>query len=65
MTRNTEFWESKLPVSELNGKARGMEKQGAHINYSIFKGGNHMYTWSFACHIDALRNWLFRQKNRG
>ena len=65
VARNTEFWDSKLPVSELNGKAREMEKQGAHINYSVFKGGNHMYTWSFAYNIDALRDWLFRQKNRG
>ena len=26
------------------------------------EGGNHMYTWSFAYNIDAIREWLFAQK---
>ena len=27
-----------------------------------FADGNHMYTWSFAYNIDAIREWLFAQK---
>ena len=39
-----------------------MAAQGRHINYSVFAGGNHMYTWSFAYNIGALRDWLFEQR---
>ena len=31
-------------------------------NDTVFEGGNHMYTWSFAYNIDAIRAWLFAQK---
>ena len=27
----------------------------------VFKGGNHMYTWSFAYSFDAIKEWLFAQ----
>ena len=39
-----------------------MAAQGRHINYSVFAGGNHMYTWSFAYNIGALSDWLFEQR---
>ena len=39
-------------------------KKNANINYTVFKGGNHMYTWSFAYNIDAIREWLFSKKNK-
>lgn len=60
---NETFWDSKASVAELNKKVRQLEKQRANINYTVFAGGNHMYTWSFAYNISALRDWLFRQKN--
>ena len=62
VARNENFWNSKESVAELNKKIHGLEKQKANINYTVFAGGNHMYTWSFAYNIDALHDWLFRQK---
>lgn len=63
VSTNSDFWDSKLPVTELNKKIKTMECQRANINYTVFAGGNHMYTWSFAYNISALRDWLFKQKN--
>ena len=62
VARNKNFWNSKLPVSELNKQVKNLERQHANINYTVFAGGNHMYTWSFAYNISALRDWLFKQK---
>ena len=62
VARNSDFWNSKAPVSEINKNIKSLEKQNANINYTVFAGGNHMYTWSFAYNIDALQDWLFKQK---
>lgn len=50
------------PVAELDEQVRELAAQGKKINYTVFAGGNHMYTWSFAYGIDAIRDWLFAQK---
>lgn len=55
------FLNSKAPLVELNNQLKALEAKGADINYSVFAGGNHMYTWSFAYDLDALRDWLFKQ----
>ena len=60
--RNEPFWDSKAPMEEINAKVTEMEEQNSPINYSVFKGGNHMYTWSFAYNIEAIRDWMFKQK---
>lgn len=39
-----------------------MEEQESPINYTVFREGNHMYTWTFAYDIDGIRDWLFEQK---
>ena len=62
VARNENFWNSKAAISELNKQVKNLERQHANINYTVFAGGNHMYTWSFAYNIDALRDWLFKQK---
>lgn len=62
VARNQPFWDSKAPLETINKAVRGMAAQGRHINYSVFAGGNHMYTWSFAYNIGALRDWLFEQR---
>lgn len=62
VAQNTEFWDSKAPVAELDQKVKELTAQGSKINYTVFAGGNHMYTWSFAYNIDAIRDWLFAQK---
>ena len=62
--QNTDFWDSKASVENLNKQVKNMIKKNpnANINYTVFKGGNHMYTWSFAYNIDAIREWLFSKK---
>lgn len=62
VARNETFWDSKAPISELNKQVKKLARQHANINYTVFAGGNHMYTWSFAYNISALREWLFKQK---
>lgn len=56
------WWNSKAPVAELDKQVRNLAAQGKKINYTVFANGNHMYTWSFAYGIDAIRDWLFAQK---
>ena len=56
------FLDSKAPLVELNKELKALEAKGADINYSVFAGGNHMYTWSFAYDLETLRDWLFNQK---
>lgn len=56
------MWDSKAGINYLNDEARKMAAQGKHINFSVFQGGNHMYTWSVAYNIDAIRQWIFQQK---
>lgn len=60
VARNENFWDSKAAVSELNRNVKEIERQKANINYTVFAGGNHMYTWSFAYNIGELREWLFK-----
>lgn len=62
VARNDPFWDSKAPAREIEADIKAKERQGAAINYSVFRGGNHMYTWSFAYDIEGLRDWLFRQR---
>lgn len=63
--RNSVFWDSHADMEEINAKARDMAAAGYPINYTVFAGGNHMYTWSFAYDIEAIREWLFRQTKDG
>lgn len=62
--RNATFWDSKASVTELNKQVKSMIKSNpkANINYTVFKDGNHMYTWSFAYNIDSIREWMFSKK---
>lgn len=60
--RNEEFWDSHISLAEINAKAQKMAEAEAPIKYSVFAGGNHMYTWSFAYDIEAVRDWLFAQR---
>lgn len=48
VARNEPFWDSKAPAREIEADIKAKERQGATINYSVFRGGNHMYIWSFA-----------------
>ena len=59
---NSTFWDSKASIAELDAQVKNLANQDANINYTVFKGGNHMYTWSFAYNIDAIRDWIFSKK---
>jgi len=46
----------------FNALVKATEEQNARINYSVFEGGSHMYTWSVAYTIEGIRDWLtFKQ----
>lgn len=62
VARNEKFFDSKESVADLNKKIKKFSQQNANINYTVFSGGNHMYTWSFAYNISEIKNWLFKQK---
>ena len=61
----SKFLDSKSSVTELDAQVKKLASQRANINYTVFAGGNHMYTWSFAYNIDAIRDWIFSKKNLG
>lgn len=61
VARNETLWDSTLPVGTLNDKIEQLLRPNTHIYYTVFKGGNHMYTWSFAYSFDAIKEWLFAQ----
>ncbi|MBQ7496278.1 MAG: SEL1-like repeat protein [Selenomonas sp.] len=63
VARNEDFWDSKASLESIDAEVEKMAAQGRRINYSVFAGGNHMYTWSFAYNIEAIRDWLFQQRN--
>ena len=62
VARNKEFWNRNADMAEINAKVKDLANGGAPINYTVFAGGNHMYTWSFAYDIEAIRDWLFEQR---
>ncbi|TYZ29404.1 SEL1-like repeat protein [Selenomonas caprae] len=65
VARNKTFWDSHANMTESNATVKDMTAANAPINYSVFAGGNHMYTWSFAYDIEAIRDWLFQQRKDG
>ncbi len=58
----SDLWDSKSTPEEFDALVKKTENQHANINYSVFQGGNHMYTWSVAYTIEGIRDWLFAQK---
>lgn len=55
------MWESKSTPEEFARLAAATLAQGHKINYTVFQGGSHQYTWSVAYDIEPLRSWLFAQ----
>lgn len=54
-------WNAEASTSELQSDVDKMLDQDADVNYTMFKGGNHTYTWQYAYTIDGIREWLFKQ----
>ncbi len=63
VAENETYWDSTLPPEELSAMAKALADKGAHINYTVFKGGSHNYTWTFAYNIAFIRDWLFSHVN--
>ncbi|WP_295787696.1 hypothetical protein [uncultured Veillonella sp.] len=61
----SDMWDSYSTASEFDTLVKATEAQQAPINYTVFKGGNHMYTWSVAYTIEGIRDWLFSQTRSG
>lgn len=60
---NETYWDSTLPPETLSGMAKELAAKGAKINYTVFAGGSHNYTWTFAYNIEYIRDWLFSHVN--
>ena len=58
----SDMWDSHSDAAGFDAYVKAMEAQKAKINYAVFQGGNHMYTWSVAYNIEGIRDWLFAQK---
>jgi predicted peptidase/glyoxylase-like metal-dependent hydrolase (beta-lactamase superfamily II) len=63
VVENDSMWDSTLPSAALSQMAEQLAAQGGTINYTVFQGGNHMYTWSFAYDIPYIRDWVFSKTN--
>lgn len=57
----SEMWDSTSSPEQLDELTAQMEAQNCKINYTVFEGGNHTYTWSIAYNIEGIRDWLFSQ----
>ncbi len=55
------MWNSYSTPEQFDVLVNDMKAQKANINYSVFEGGSHMYTWSVAYSIEGIRDWLFSQ----
>ncbi|MDY3917969.1 MAG: hypothetical protein SOZ59_03060 [Candidatus Limivivens sp.] len=57
----SEMWDSTSTAEQFDELVEQMEAQGCRINYTVFEGGSHTYTWSVAYSIEGIRDWLFAQ----
>ncbi|MGN0657209.1 MAG: prolyl oligopeptidase family serine peptidase [Ruminiclostridium sp.] len=57
----SDMWDSTASPEQLDKLVAQTESQGCKINYTVFEGGNHTYTWTVAYNIEGLRDWLFAQ----
>ncbi len=54
-------WNAEAEPSELANNVEQMLSKNASVNYSVFDGGSHTYTWQYAYSIEGVREWLFKQ----
>ena len=62
VANNDVLWDFTASLQDIDKKANELIRQGANINYSVFAGGNHNYTWTFAYDIEAIRDWMFQMR---
>ncbi len=54
-------WLADTSAESLQKDVEALLNKHAEINYTIFKGGSHRYTWIYAYSISGIRDWLFEQ----
>ncbi|MBA4709074.1 alpha/beta hydrolase-fold protein [Aquitalea aquatica] len=54
-------WSAEDSADSLNQSVASMLARKATINYTVFKGGDHRYTWQHAYSIAGIRDWLLAQ----
>ena len=54
-------WNAQAEPAVLANQVKQMLSQNASVNYTVFEGGSHTYTWQYAYSIDGIRDWLFTQ----
>lgn len=59
------LWNSHATAAEFSHLVQDVERQDANINYTVFKAGNHMYTWTIAYNIEGIRDWIYLQTLNG
>lgn len=57
----SDMWDSTSTEEQFAKLVKQMEDQNCKINYTVFEGGSHTYTWSVAYNIEGIRDWLFDQ----
>lgn len=57
----SDMWDSTSTAEQFDELVKQMEDQNCKINYTVFEGGSHTYTWSVAYNIEGIRDWLFAQ----
>lgn len=62
MAEDGTFLDTKGPWDDLEAKAKALKDTGYPMHFTVFKDGNHMYTWSVAYNLETVRDWLFEQK---
>lgn len=55
------IWYAEADKETLQRNVEEMLNQNASVNYTVFKGGSHRYTWQYAYSIEGIRDWLFKQ----
>jgi predicted peptidase len=54
-------WDSTVSGAEFDKYIAEMLAGESQINYTVFEGGSHTYTWQIAYTIEGIRDWLFKQ----
>ena len=47
---------------EVNKEVQSKIENGYNIYYTVYKNGNHRYTWQHAYNMKPAMEWLFKQK---
>ena len=55
------MWNAEASQAVLANDVKAMRQHNASVNYTLFKDGNHTYTWQYAYSIPGIRDWLFEQ----